>query len=146
KGNGADAARRLARALDQLAQSDRSHRAAVEAAFTTSLLPDLADLRDSLQAGKITRASLPASLVRDWVGSDGRQRVDITPKGDSNDDATLRRFAEAVLAAQPNAAGQAVSTLKWGDTIVRSFEEAALWSLVSIALLLWIVLRRFGDV
>jgi predicted RND superfamily exporter protein len=59
---------------------------------------------------------------------------------------TLRRFARAVLAAEPNATGQAISTLEWADTIVLSFEEAAAVSLVSIAVLLWIVLRRFGDV
>ena len=146
KGSGADAARRLADSLDKLAQSDQEHRATVAAAFTASLGPDLADLRDGLQAGKVTRASLPADLVRDWNASDGRTRVEITPKGDSNDDATMRRFAQAVLKAQPNATGQAISTLNWGDTIVRSFEEAAVWALVSIALLLWIVLRRFGDV
>ncbi len=83
--------------------------------------------------------------MRDWVAADGRLRVEIVPKGDSNNDATLRRFATAVLAVAPNATGQAISTLEWGDTIVRSFEEAAAVALVSIALLLWIVLRRFGD-
>jgi len=146
KGAGADAARRLARNLDQLAQSDQAHRAAVATAFITSLEPDLADLRDGLQAGRITRESLPASVVREWVGTNGSHRVEIMPKGDSHDDETLRRFANAVLAAQPNATGQAIATLEWGDTIVRSFQEAAAWSLISIALLLWIVLRRFGDV
>jgi hypothetical protein len=146
KGGGADAARRLARDLDQLAESDQAHRAAVAAAFTGSLAPDLADLRDGLQAGRITRASLPVALVRDWVGANGGPRVEIMPKGDSSDDETMRRFANAVLAAQPNATGQAIATLEWGDTIVRSFEEAAAWSLISIALLLWIVLRRIGDV
>src|SRR5262249_9085532 len=39
-----------------------------------------------------------------------------------------------------------ISTLEWGNAIVKSFEEAAVWSLVAIALLLWIVLRRFSDV
>jgi hopanoid biosynthesis associated RND transporter like protein HpnN len=146
KGGGADAARRLADDLDRLAESDQGHRAAVAAAFTTALMPDLADLRDGLQAAKVARASLPAELTRDWTAADGRTRVEVMPKGDSNDDATMRRFARAVLAAEPAATGQAISTLNWGDAIVRSFEEAALWALISIALLLWIVLRRFGDV
>ncbi len=150
KGAGADAARRLARDLDKLAGPDQARRAAVESAFTAPLAPDLADLRDGLKAERVTRASLPASLVRDWVSADGHLRVEVAPKnastGDGNDDATLRRFATAVLAVAPNATGQAISTLEWGDTIVLSFEEAAAVALVSIALLLWIVLRRFGDV
>ena len=146
KGSGADAARRLAGDLDRLASSDQDHRAAVEAAFTTPLLPDLVDLRDGLQAARVTRASLPQSLTQDWVAADGGPRVEAEPRGDTNDDATMRKFANAVLAAEPTATGQAISTLNWGDTIVRSFEEAAAWALVAIAVLLWIVLRRFGDV
>src|SRR5207302_8232291 len=36
--------------------------------------------------------------------------------------------------------------LESGDTIVKAFFEAGGWALISIAILLWIVLRRFGDV
>src|SRR5205814_945920 len=39
-----------------------------------------------------------------------------------------------------------ISILESGDTIVRAFFEAGAWALISIAILLWIVLRRFGDV
>ena len=39
-----------------------------------------------------------------------------------------------------------MSILESGDTIVRAFFEAGAWALISIAILLWIVLRRFGDV
>ena len=146
KGSGADAARRLAGALDHLADSDQQHRAKVTSVFVTPLMPDLDDLRDQLKAERVTVQNLPASLVRDWVSADGTHRVEADPKGDTNDDATLRRFATAVLAAEPHATGQAIATLEWGDTIVLSFEEAAAVALISIALLLWIVLRRFGDV
>jgi uncharacterized protein len=146
KGPGADAARRLADDMVKLADADHAQRAAVEAAFTVPLRPDLAELREGLQAERVTRANLPAPLVENWVSRSGKNRVEISPKGDTNDDATLRRFAHTVLAAEPNATGQAISTLEWADTIVLSFEEAAAVALVSIALLLWIVLRRFGDV
>ena len=146
KGAGADAARRLADNLAKLADADRAQRAAVTAAFTVPLTPDLDELREGLQPQQVTRQNLPASLVENWVSPHGINRVEIAPKGDSNDDATLRRFARVVLAAAPNATGQAISTFEWGDTIVRSFEEAAAVALVSIALLLWIVLRRLGDV
>jgi uncharacterized protein len=146
KGPGADAARRLADDLTKLAESDQAHRNAVQDAFVVPLKLDLADLREALKAGPVTRADLPASLTENWVASGNRARVEIVPKGDSNDDQVMRRFARAVLAAAPNATGQGISTFEWGDTIVRSFMEAAAVALVSIALLLWIVLRRFGDV
>jgi hopanoid biosynthesis associated RND transporter like protein HpnN len=146
KGPGADAARRLADALAKLADANQAQRAAVEATFTVPLRPDLAELRDGLQAERVTRANLPKELVENWVGPNGVNRVEIAPKGDSHDDATLRRFARAVLAAAPNATGQAISTFEWADAIIWSFEVAAAVALVSIAFLLWIVLRRFGDV
>jgi hopanoid biosynthesis associated RND transporter like protein HpnN len=146
-GAGADAARRLADALTKLADSDQAHRTAVETAFTVPLRLDLADLREALKANAmVTRANLPASLTENWVASGNRARVEISPKGDPNDDATMRRFARAVLAAAPTATGQGISTFEWGDTIVHSFEEAAAVALISIAFILWIVLRRFGDV
>jgi len=146
KGPGADAARRLADALTKLADSDEAHRNAVQTAFVVPLKVDLADLREGLKATTVTRANLPGWLVENWVASGDRARVEIAPKGDSNDDAVMRDFARAVLAAAPTATGQGISTLEWGDAIVKSFEEAAAVALVSIALLLWIVLRRFGDV
>jgi uncharacterized protein len=145
-GAGPDAARRLAAGLAWLAGSDEAHRTAVSAVFTTPLRADLSDLREALQAGRISRASLPKELVRDWISPNGKTRAEAVPKGDPNDEDTLRRFAHAVLAVETNATGQAIATLEWGDTIVKSFIEAAAWSLISIALLLWIVLRRFGDV
>ncbi len=94
----------------------------------------------------MTRASLPPDLVRDWVASDGRMRIEIWPKGDANDNATIKRFARAVQAVQPGAAGEAVGSTEWGGTIVEAFVEAAALALVSIAILLWIVLRRLTDV
>ena len=42
-------------------------------------------------------------------------------EGDPNDNDTLRKFATAVLAAEPNAIGGPISILKSGDTIVVAF-------------------------
>ena len=51
-----------------------------------------------------------------------------------------------MLAAEPNAIGGPVSILKSGDTIVKAFIHAGIYSLVVISLLLWVTLRRFSDV
>jgi predicted RND superfamily exporter protein len=66
--------------------------------------------------------------------------------GDPNNSETLRRFADAVLVAEPNATGQAINTVEWGRTILKAFIQAGGWALLSITLLLWIVPRRFSDV
>ena len=58
----------------------------------------------------------------------------------------MRRFARAIQAQFPEAVGTPISILESGKTIVRAFIHAGLFALISIAILLWIVLRRFGDV
>ena len=73
-------------------------------------------------------------------------RVEALPKGDPNDNDTLRRFATAVLAAEPTAIGGPVSILKSGDTVVKAFIHAGIYALVVISLLLWLTLRRITDV
>ena len=62
-------------------------------------------------------------------------RVEALPKGDPNDNDNLRRFADAVLAAEPNAIGGPVSILKSGDTIVKAFIHAGIWALLVISAL-----------
>ena len=58
----------------------------------------------------------------------------------------VRRFARAVQAVEPGATGEAIGSTEWGGTIVKAFAEAAALALFSIAVLLWIVLRRLTDV
>jgi hypothetical protein len=58
----------------------------------------------------------------------------------------MRQFARAVLAVEPNAVEGPISILDAGETIVRAFIQAGLWALLSIGILLWLVLRRIGDV
>jgi predicted RND superfamily exporter protein len=94
----------------------------------------------------VTLAQVPQDITEHWVTKDGRARIEALPKGDPNDNDTLRKFARAVLTAQPDAVGGPISILESGDTIVHAFFEAGAWALISIAILLWIVLRRFGDV
>src|ERR1700691_5805867 len=73
-------------------------------------------------------------------------RVEAEPRGDPNDNETLRKFAAAVLAAEPTAIGGPVSILKSGETIVKAFIHAGFWALLVISLLLWLTLRRITDV
>lgn len=146
KGPGAVAARRLADVLTKLAQGDNAVRDKAEAVFIRPLHVALDQLRDLLKAQPVSIKTLPPEILSDWVTADGRSRVEAQPKGDPNDNDTLRAFAAAVLKVEPNAIGGPISILKSGDTIVRAFIHAGLWALLSIAILLWIVLRRIGDV
>ncbi|TAI67434.1 MMPL family transporter [Bradyrhizobium sp. Leo170] len=146
KNAGAVAARRLADALTKLADSNQATRDKAQNVFVSPLKVVLDQLRDMLQAQTVTLKSLPEELVREWKAKDGLIRVEVLPKGDPNDNDTLRKFAAAVLAAEPTAIGGPVSILKSGDTVVKAFIHAGIWSLIVISLLLWLTLRRIADV
>ena len=143
---GAVACRRLAEAIDGLLKADKPLRDKTEAVFVVPLKVMLSQLGGLLQAKPVTIKTLPEDLQKDWTTPDGRVRVEVLPKGDPNDNETLRKFAAAVKTAAPAAIGGPVSILESGDTIVKAFIQAGLWALLSIAILLWIVLRRLGDV
>ena len=146
KGPGAVASRRLADALSKLADSNQATREKTQAVFVTPLKIVLDQLKKSLQAQPVSLKTLPPELVKSWKTKDGLQRVEALPRGDPNDNDTLRKFASAVLAAEPNAIGGPVSILKSGETVVRAFIHAGFWALVVISLLLWLALRRVTDV
>ncbi|MDO8400026.1 MAG: MMPL family transporter [Bradyrhizobium sp.] len=146
KGPGAAASRRLADALSKLAESNEAMRNKVQAIFVTPLKVTLDQLKNSLQAQPVSLKTLPADLVAGWKTKDGLIRVEALPRGDPNDNETLRTFANAVLAAEPNAIGGPVSILKSGETIVRAFIHAGIGALVVISLLLWLTLQRITDV
>jgi uncharacterized protein len=99
-GSGAQAARRLAGDLTQLANASVRDRVTATNAFIVPLEMDLDSLRQSLRAKPINLESLPQGLLRDWITQDGRERVDILPKGNPNDDKTITTFARAVLVAE----------------------------------------------
>ena len=146
KNAGAVAARRLADALTKLADSNQATRDKAQNVFVSPLKVVLDQLKDMLQAQTVTLQSLPQELVREWKAKDGLMRVEALPKGDPNDNDTLRKFAAAVLAAEPTAIGGPVSILKSGDTVVKAFIHAGIWALIVISLLLWLTLRRVVDV
>ena len=146
KGPGAVASRRLADALSKLAESNEAMRNKVQAIFVKPLKVTLDQLRNSMQAQPVSLKTLPADLVAGWKTKDGLIRVEALPRGDPNDNETLRNFANAVLAAEPNAIGGPVSILKSGETIVRAFIYAGIGALVVISLLLWLALRHITDV
>ena len=68
------------------------------------------------------------------------------PKGDANDNETLRRFVRAVQALAPEATGAPVSIQESSRTIVSAFLQAGLWALLAIVALLALALRRPADV
>ena len=141
----AGSARRLADVLDRLGAATPEVRAAAAAAVVPPLKTMLAQVRAMLQAGPVSRESLPLALVDDWTTSDGRARLLVLPH-DDRDNAALLRFVQAVKTVAPDATGWPIFTSASGDSVIDAFLQAGAYSFLTILLLLAVVLRRVRDV
>jgi hypothetical protein len=140
-------ARRLADEFDALAHGSQSMRASAEQMLVPGFNTTLEQIRNFLHPGGPVRLeTLPAALVQQWETPDGRARVSVLPKGDSNDDAVLRRFVAAGIRIAPDATGTAVYLQSYGKAVVDAFIEAGVLSFIAICALLFYALRRVRDV
>ena len=144
-GPGAEAAKSLADALGAMAVADLKYRDTAQEVFIVPLNRDLASLKGSLSAERVTRENLPADLVGDWMTADGKARVSIAPSADPNDNDAMRQFARAVLAVEPDVTEGPVTILEASKTVLHAFILAGVLALASIAILLWLVLGRLSD-
>jgi hopanoid biosynthesis associated RND transporter like protein HpnN len=146
QGDAAGAASRLSDLLYRLANADAATRDKARDTLIAPLELELDRLRDMLRAERVSAQSVPPELARDWVAPDGSARIEVLPGGDPNDTATSRRFATAVLAIAPDVTGTPVWLIEAERTVIRAFIEAGALAVLVIAVMLWIALRRLGDV
>jgi len=139
-------ARRLADEFDRLALGSPAMRARAAQMVVPGFVTTLGQLRDSLHPRPVGIETLPPDIVHQWLTADGRARVSVLPKGDSNDDAVLRRFVAAGIRIAPDATGTAVYIQDYARAVVDAFIEAGVLSFVAISCLLLVVLRRLRDV
>jgi len=145
-GKGATDARRLAAAFDKLASSTPARRAAVNTMLAGPLTVMLDQVRATLQAEPVTRASLPPELLRDWIAPDGKARLQVFPRGDGNDNAVIRRFRAAVATVTPAISGLPVATQAAASTVAGAFVQAGVIAFLLVSLLLLWVLRDIREV
>ncbi len=137
------AAARLVSALDDIDPSTASR---VNMALFKYLPGRLGDLALTLDAGPVDVAALPAELSRRYVSEDGQVRLDIIPKEDLRDPATLRAYVSAVQSVAPTATGAPVVIVEAGKAVLDAFGMALMISLAGVGFVLWLVLKRIGDV
>ncbi len=145
-GPAADHARALAATLGRLAAAAPQARARATEVLVPPLTVMLDQARAVLQASEVSRDTLPPEIVEDWIAKDGKARVQIFPKGDSNDNRVLTRFTAAVSKVAPTATGLPVATQEAAKTVAWAFVQAGIIALVLVSLLLWIVLRDVREV
>ncbi len=137
---------RFADNLDALAKATPDARAAARAAVFDGFDKMLGEIRQALQAKRVTAENLPEDLRREWISDAGQVRVEVTPKGDSNDRVVMTKFAEAIQAIAPDASGPPVIVSEAQKTITRAFLEAGFYAFVAIFIILAVALRNPIDV
>lgn len=137
---------RFADDLDALAKARPDTRAAARAAVFDGFDKMLGEIRQALQAKRVTAENLPEDLRREWISDAGQVRVEVTPKGDSNDRVVMTKFAEAIQAIAPDASGPPVIVSEAQKTITRAFLEAGFYAFVAIFIILAVALRNPIDV
>ena len=137
---------RLADAFDELARGSAATRATAYQMLIPGFVSTLGQIRDLLQPRPVSIATLPPDVLRQWLTPDGRARVSVLPKGDSSNDAVLRRFVAAGAKIAPDATGTAVYIQDYGRAVVDAFIQAGVLSFIAIGGLLLIVLRQIRDV
>jgi uncharacterized protein len=139
-------ARALAASLEALANGPAANRAHATRAVVPGLKTMLRQLSDALTPNRVTLATMPAAMKREWIAANGTARIQVFPKSTSNDPKALSDFSDAVLKLAPDATGAPISIRESGHTIVSAFVEAGVLSFIAILLLLTAVLRRAADV
>jgi hopanoid biosynthesis associated RND transporter like protein HpnN len=137
---------RFADDLDALAKASPETRARAREAVFGGFDKMLGEIRQALQAQRVTIDTLPADLRRDWISDTGMVRVEATPKGDSNDRVVMTTFAEAIQSIVPDASGPPVIVSEAQKTITRAFLEAGLYAFIAIFIILAVALRNPIDV
>src|SRR5262249_46580177 len=136
----------LASLLAPLAEAPPAALDEAERVLIAPLQTTLRQVRHLLTAERVSIDTLPAALKELWVSADGHALMEVSPTGDANDNATLSRFVTAVRSVEPDAAGTPIFMIEAATTMVTAFVQAGILSVVAIALILFVALRRPIDV
>ncbi|HEY7243124.1 MAG TPA: MMPL family transporter [Xanthobacteraceae bacterium] len=139
-------ARRLAGVLAPLATAPVAAMDKARHALVAPLSATLRQTRQLLAAEPVSIETLPSALKQAWISSDGLARIELAPKPEANDNTSLRRFVTAVRAVTPDAAGSPVFVIEAASSVITAFLQAGILSVVAIALILFVALRRWIDV
>lgn len=139
---------RLAAALTEILALDEPGEALIrlETGVVAGLDASLSRLKQTLNARAITFADIPPDVASQDLAPDGQVRISVLAANDVSDYAELKRFVAAVTEVAPKAAGRPVAEVGAGNIVIESFQFATFLALTLISILLFVILRRVGDV
>ncbi len=134
----------------RLLLDDRAPAAEKLAHFQQALLNDVHQTFTSIQqqdaSGKMTVDDLPPTLRNRFVGITGKHLLQIYPKENIWERENQARFVADLRKVDRHATGTPVQLLEYTTLLKQSFEEAALYSLLAIAILVFVHFRSVSCV
>ncbi len=146
---GSPAADRLQASLTRL-QGEAADGYEKYTAFNHSLVSLLPDTLRRLQRvigvdQPVSRADLPEHISDRWLSEAGTYIVQIFPAGDTNDFAYVRNLIDKVSNIAPQVTGMPVLQQRSGQAVSTALQQAMLWAVLGIGLILLLILRSIGD-
>ena len=130
--------------------ADQSVVAAQLGNYQRALFDDLRSTFEALQQqdnrDKLRVEDLPSALRDRFVGIHGKQLLQVYPKENVWQRGPQEEFVRQVRTIDPNVTGTPVQLLEYTTLLKRSYEEAAVYSLIAIAILVFIHFRSIGSV
>lgn len=112
------------------------------AAYQTALLRDVREnfrvLQTQETGSRLTVEDLPPVLRQRVVGITGKYLLQIYPKGDAWQRQVQQQFVREVRSVAPKVTGTPVQLYEYTTLLKNSYQEAALYSLLAIILLVWL--------
>ena len=106
----------------------------------------LGRLRTLMSASLVTAENLPQPLRDRYLTKDDRARIAVFPVYNGNDNETLRQFTRRVQQIAPRAIGSPVGVVEGGQAIIDACLQATGIAILAATVLLFVVLRRPGEV
>src|SRR4030095_14922527 len=134
----------------RIEQDDRAETSTKLSQFQQALFDDVRETFEHIQkqdtSGRLTIADLPDSLRTRFIGRTGKLLLQVYPKEDVWERAPQEAFVTDLRKVAPHATGTPVQLFEYTSLLKESFEEAALYSLAAIAILVLIHFRAFSCV
>ena len=120
------------------------------AEFQQALFKDVRDtfaaIRNQDDREGLTEADLPASLHNRFIGVNGKYLIQVYPKKDIWDRKEQEEFISQLRPLDKDVTGTPVQLYEYTGLLKKSFEEAARYSLVAIAILVFVHFRKISAV
>ena len=120
------------------------------ALYQQALFADVRETFETLQnqepAGGLRVEDLPESLRNRFIGVTGKLLLQVYPKGNIWDRAKQKAFVDDLRQVDPLATGTPVQLLEYTTLLKQSYQQAAVYALIAIALLVFIHFRKISCV